>query len=166
MRHAKNTPNTKHLIQRGNACCGAGWKVALRDAAARRQGDSRCVCSDGGAVWRALCCAVVLREQRVEQSEISEHSEHSDGLADARSFSRCSALRKRRGAYGCHLPARGGPPTCTGLLLAWWGVGGAVGGRGRFAARYALLQHCLDFLQLLFLELCFTALFLEEPTPF
>ncbi|MDY2932257.1 MAG: hypothetical protein SOT90_09110, partial [Muribaculaceae bacterium] len=26
---------------------------------------------------RALCCAVVLREQRVEQSEISEHSEHS-----------------------------------------------------------------------------------------
>ena len=24
-----------------------------------------------------------------EQSEISEHSEHSDGLADARSFSRC-----------------------------------------------------------------------------
>ena len=33
---------------------------------------------------RALCCAVVLREQRVEQSEISEHSEHSEGLADAR----------------------------------------------------------------------------------
>ena len=58
MRHAKNTPNTKHLIQRGSACCGARWKVALRDAAARRQGDSRCVCSDGGAVWRALCCAV------------------------------------------------------------------------------------------------------------
>ena len=50
MRHAKNTPNTKHLIQRGSACCGARWKVALRDAAARRQGDSRCVCSDGGAV--------------------------------------------------------------------------------------------------------------------
>ena len=49
MRHAKNTPNTKHLIQRGSACCGAEWKVALRDAAARRQGDSRCVCSDGGA---------------------------------------------------------------------------------------------------------------------
>ena len=75
---------------------------------------------------------MVLREQRVEQSEISEHSEHSehsDGLADARSFSRCSALRKRRGAYGCHLPARGGPPTCAGLLLAWWGIGGAVGGR-------------------------------------
>ena len=67
-----------------------------------------------------------LREQRVEQSEISEHSEHSEGLADARSFSRCSALRKRRGAYGCHLPARGGPPTCAGLLLAWWGVGDAV----------------------------------------
>ena len=29
--------------------CGL-WKLALRDAAARRQGDSRCVCSDGGAV--------------------------------------------------------------------------------------------------------------------
>ena len=43
-------------------------------------------------------------------------------------------------AYGCHLPARGGPPTCAGLLLAWWGVGGAVGGRGRFAARGALFQ--------------------------
>ena len=74
-------------------------------------------------------------------------------------------MRLQRGAYGCHLPARGGPPTCAGLLLAWWGVGGAVGGRGRFAARYALLQHCLDFLQLLFLELCFTALCLEIPTP-
>ena len=162
MRHAKNTPNTKHLIQRGSACCGARWKVALRDAAARRQGDSRCVCSDGGAVWRALCCAGGLREQRVEQSEISEHSE---GLADARSFSRCSALRKRRGAYGCHLPARGGPPTCAGLLRAWWGVGGAVGGRGRFAARCALLQQALDFMQLFFLDLCFTALFFEVPAP-
>ena len=51
------------------------------------------------------------------------------------------ALRERRGdAYGCHLPARGGPPTCAGLLLAWWSVGGAVGGRGRFAARGALFQ--------------------------
>ena len=50
------------------------------------------------------------------------------------------ALRKQRGdAYGCHLPARGGPPTCAGLLLAWWRVGDAVGGRGRFAARCALL---------------------------
>ena len=118
MRHAKNTPNTKHLIQRGSACCGARWKVALRDAAARRQGDSRCVCSDGGAVWRALCCAVVLREQRVEQSEISEHSEHSDGLADARSFSRCGRCvssaglmaticlpgEVRRPVPGCYLP--------------------------------------------------------------
>ena len=59
-----------------------------------------------------------LREQRVEQSEISEHSEHSDGLADARSFSRCSALRSsaglmaaiclpgevRRPVPGCYLP--------------------------------------------------------------
>ena len=106
-----------------------------------------------------------LREQRVEQSEISEHSEHSDGLADARSFSRCSALRKRRGAYGCHLPARGGPPTCAGLLLAWWSVGGAVGGRGRFAARCALLQQALDFMQLFFLDSCFTALFFEVPAP-
>ena len=86
-----------------------------------------------GALLRRGCCG------SSEQSEISEHSEHSDGLADARSFSRCSALRKQRGAYGCHLPARGGPPTCAGLLLAWWGIGGAVGGRGRFAARCALL---------------------------
>ena len=78
-------------------------------------------------------------------SEHSEHSEHSEGLADA-----ClwlgGALRKQRGAYGCHLPTRGGPPTCAGLLLAWWGIGGAVGGRGRFAARCALLQQALDFL--------------------
>ena len=43
----------------------------------------------------------------------------------------CASLR---GTYGCHLPTRGGPPTCAGLLLAWWGVGGAVGGDGRFAA--------------------------------
>ena len=85
---------------------------------------------------------MVLCEQRVEQSEISEiseHSEHSEWLADA-----ClwlgGALRKQRGAYGCHLPTRGGPPTCAGLLRAWWGVGGAVGGRGRFAARGALFQ--------------------------
>ena len=35
-------------------------------------------------------------------------------------------MRLQRGAYGCHLPARGGPPTCAGLLLAWWGVGDAV----------------------------------------
>ena len=35
-------------------------EIGLRDAAARRQGDSRCVCSDGGAVWRALCCAGFL----------------------------------------------------------------------------------------------------------
>ena len=80
----------------------------------------------------------VLCEQRGEQSEISEISEHSDGLADARLWLG-GALRKQRGAYGCHLPARGGPPTCAGLLLAWWGVGGAVGRRGRFAARCALL---------------------------
>ena len=32
-------------------------KGGLLGAAARRQGDSRCVCSDGGAVWLALCCA-------------------------------------------------------------------------------------------------------------
>ena len=68
----------------------------------------------------------------------SEHSEHSEWLADA-----ClwlgGALCKQRGAYGCHLPARGGPPTFAGLLLAWWSVGGAVGRRGRFAARCALL---------------------------
>ena len=73
--------------------------------------------------WRSLRCGC---SGVVERSEISEHSEHSEGLADARSFSRCSALRKQRGAYGCHLPARGGPPTCAGLLLAWWGVGDAV----------------------------------------
>ena len=36
---------------------GGGWKLGLLGAAARRQGGSRCVCSDGGAVWRALCCA-------------------------------------------------------------------------------------------------------------
>ena len=69
------------------------------------------------------------------------------------------------GAYGCHLPARGGPPTCAGLLLAWWCVGGAVVGRGRFAARCALLQQALDFMQLFFLDLCFTALFFEVPAP-
>ena len=64
---------------------------------------------------RALCCAVVLREQRVEQSEISEHS---DGLADARSFSRCGRCvssvglmaaiclpgEVRRPVPGCYLP--------------------------------------------------------------
>ena len=49
------------------------------------------------------------------------------------------ALRKQRTAYGCHLPARGGPPTCVGRLFAWWGIGGAVMWRGRFAARCALL---------------------------
>ena len=37
-----------------------------------------------------------------------------------------ACLVRRRGAYGCHLPARGGPPTCAGLLLAWWGVEDAV----------------------------------------
>ena len=99
MRHAKNTPNTKHLIQRGSACCGARWKVALRDAAARRQGDSRCVCSDGGAVGGRFAAPGGLREQRVEQSEISEHSEHSDGLADARSFSRCGRCVAARGLW-------------------------------------------------------------------
>ena len=39
--------------------------------------------------WRSLRCVssgVVLREQRVEQSEISERSEYSEGLADARSW--------------------------------------------------------------------------------
>ncbi|MDD6006311.1 MAG: hypothetical protein PUC21_03255 [Bacteroidales bacterium] len=33
-------------------------KGGLRGAAARWQGDSRCVCSDGGAVWRALLGAL------------------------------------------------------------------------------------------------------------
>ena len=35
--------------------------------------------------WRSMRCKAARREQ----SEISEHSEHSEGLADARSFSRC-----------------------------------------------------------------------------
>ena len=131
------------------------WRSGVAGALLRRWG-----CGSSG--WlRGWCCG----SSAVEQSEISEHSEHSEGLADARSFSRCSALRKRRGAYGCHLPARGGPPTCAGLLLAWWGIGGAVGGRGRFAARCALLQQALDFMQLFFLDLCFTALFFEVPAP-
>ena len=56
-------------------------KGGLRGAAARWQGDSRCVCSDGGAVGGRFAAPGGLREQRVEQSEISEHSE---GLADAR----------------------------------------------------------------------------------
>ena len=198
-------------------------KGGLLGAAARRQGDSRCVCSDGGAVWRALCCAgggcgssgwstrSTRRGSLTLACGLVGRCVSSAGLmaaiclpgevrrpvpsyylpggalgvlswgADASlraahcfnrlwiscsSFSRCSALRKQRGAYGCHLPARGGPPTCAGLLLAWWSVGDAVGGRGRFAARCALLQQALDFMQLFFLDLCFTALLLEEPTPF
>ena len=31
-----------------------GWKLGLLGAAARRQGDSRIVCSDGGAVWAGV----------------------------------------------------------------------------------------------------------------
>ena len=65
-----------HGVWRG---WGGLWKLGLLGAAARRQGDSRCVCSDGGA--GALLAAGV-----VERSEISEHSEHSEGLADARSW--------------------------------------------------------------------------------
>ena len=52
------------------------------------------------------------------------------------------ALREQRGAYGCHLPARGGPPTCAGLLLAWvsvvmshrWGAIGVLGVLGDLGA--------------------------------
>ena len=117
---------------------GGLWKLGLLGAAAPRARGFKVRVLRWRSGGLALCCAVVLREQRVEQSEISEHSEHSDGLADARSFSRCSALRKQRGAYGCHLPARGGPPTCAGLLFAWWGVGDGFVGRERFAARCAL----------------------------
>ena len=44
--------------------------------------------------WRSGVAGALLRRRGCgssagEQSEISEHSEHSEGLADARSFSRC-----------------------------------------------------------------------------
>ena len=78
---------------------------------------------------RALCCAVGAAVA------VSNRRSRRGSLTLALFSVR--ALRKRRVAYGCHLPARGGPPTCAGLLLAWWSVGGAVGGRGRFAATFA-----------------------------
>ena len=140
MRHAKNTPNTKHLIQRGSACCGAGWKVALRDAAARRQGDSRCVCSDGGAVGGRFAAPGGLREQRVEQSEISEHSEHSEGLADARSFSRCSALRSSAGLMAAIcLPGEVRRP-----VPGYYAPGGALGGLSVGAGASLRAAHCFS----------------------
>ena len=47
-------------------------EIGLRDAAARRQGDSRCVCSDGGAVGGRFaapwCCGSSNRRSRSTQS--------------------------------------------------------------------------------------------------
>ena len=110
--------------------------------AARAGGGVACVVYDGN--WACLvrrlvgkgiqvaCAPMAERWAGASWSSRSTRSTRSGSLTLA--CDSVLALRKRRGAYGCHLPTRGGPPTCAGLLLAWWGVGGAVGGDGRFAA--------------------------------
>ena len=84
------------------------WRSGVAGALLRRWG-----CGSSG--WlRGWCCG----SSAVEQSEISEHSEHSEGLADARSFSRCGRCvsgaglmaaiclpgEVRRPVPGCYLP--------------------------------------------------------------
>ena len=80
--------------------------------------------------WRSLRCKAARREQ----SEISEHSDHSEGLADARSFSRCGRCVSGAGLMAAIcLPGEVRRPV-PGCYLPGGALGGAVGGRGRHEA--------------------------------
>ena len=70
---------------------------------------------------RALCCAVGAAVAVGNRRSRRSRSTRRGSLTLALGL--VWALRKQRVAYGCHLPARRGPPTCAGLLRAWWSVG-------------------------------------------
>ena len=102
-------------------CGGGGWKLGLLGAAARRQGDSRCVCSDGGAVGGRFaapwCCGSSGWSNRRSRSTRSTRSTRMGSLTLALFLGAvrcvsgaglmaaiCLPGEVRRPVPGCYLP--------------------------------------------------------------